>query len=656
MSTLPKILTIDADEALVELLRRADREDVSALVTLLTDNGAGRLSLSSVVREVLLTARDEGTFFDGELRLLVRELQLFGGNSLKNVTRGGGLSYREIAGDVLKHLAGGVAAEQDSVADTELQILTAILSRLWSNSDVNGKRKIAALVGRPSKEATPDLDELLRAVLEGGSAAVSAATLVHDFEEASISRVSNAVSSQVKILARNPSSLLAAVAARAVPVAGAVGAIGWGTKQLAGEAYRITVPCVVRIASIRQKVLLKARANETKQTSTMTSQGVDQVGSAGGPRWHIGTTADRPIVSATTILGDHWKTHARAIDRNDSAAVDRLAPILQAIPGLGAAIQINGSEYLRVVVNGPLAKAADNDGLRGWVHDGKRFTEQARFYEDPKLQNIVNSAAIFNVASAVVAQKHLADINERLEVIEQGVAAIHNFLKDARFAAISGAVLYLRQIAGPVMTGVQTPAIRQKLEDFEASLVSVQFHLESDIRELHESVVTMKDPRIPSSGGMLAALQAPQPKFLELIDQWALCLAARMAACQLVSAFPGEESLVQARHQDLSASADSFSAKSGIAENVMSSMTDKNQKMSSILESKSESYARQLSLERWQKKIFQPALQNVQKQVRNTDMVLSFQGPSDTALALRMGPQGLIEAYHLDQEHADESI
>lgn len=651
MSTSPKILNIGADEALVELLRRADSEDVSALVTLITDNGAGRLSLSAVVREVLLKARDEGTFFDGELRLLVRELQLFGGNSLKNLTRGSGLSYHEIAGDVLKHLSGDAASDIKSTADTELKVLTGILSRFWSSSDANGQRKIAATVGLPSKDVTPHLDEVLGAVLKGGSAAVSAATLVHEFEEASISRVSNAVSSQVKKLARNPGSFLVAVAARAVPVAGAAGAIGWGTKQLAGEAYRITVPCVVRIASIRQKDLLKAKAESAKQTSMMASQGDHQVVSAEGTRWHIGTEVDRPIVSTSILLGDHWKQHARAIDGKHGAAIDRLAPILQAMPGLGAAIQQNGSEYLRVVVNGPLAKAADGDGLRGWVHDGKRFTEQARFYEDPKLQNIVNSAAIFNVASAVVAQKHLADINERLEVIELGVAAIHNFLKDARFSAISGALLYLRQIAGPVMTGAQTPAIRQKLEDFEVSLGSIQFHLESDIRELHESVVTMKEPRIPGAVGMLAALQAPQPKFLELIDQWTLCLAARMAACQLVSAFPGEESTVQARQRDLSASVDSFSAEKGIAENVMSSMTEKNQKMTSVFESKSESYARQLSLERWQKKALQPTLQNVRKQVRTADAFLTFQEPSATVLALRMGPKGRFEAYHLDQEY-----
>jgi uncharacterized protein YaaW (UPF0174 family) len=649
--------TIPADEALFELLRRADHTDLAALVAFITDGGAGRLTLPAVVREVLLKAKDEQVFLDGELRLLVRELQLFGGNSLRNVARGGGVSYRQIAADVLSHISGEVAAEDEPTQQIELRVLAAIVSRLWSEADASGKRSIAEKLDIPAKEITPDLDQVLEAVRQGGIAAIDAALLADGFEKLSLRRVVDSVSKQVASAARKPPvGLLAAVAARALPITAAAATAGWGAQQLAGEAYRITLPCVVRIASIRQKEFMRAKPADSELPLATTSREIDLVASGAGPGWHIGMTADRPIVSASILVNSDWKTSARAVDRTHAAGIDRLAPILQAVPGLGAAVQQSGSEYVRVVVNGPLAAAADGNGLRGFVHDGKHVTEHARFYEDAKLQNLVNSAALFNIASAVVAQKHLADISERLEAIEKGVAAIHSFLKDARLAEVNGAVAYLRQVAGPVMTGAQTPSIRQKLEDFEASLISIQHHLESDLRELRDSIQTMKDPGKLGTSGMAAALQDQQPKLLELIDQWTLCHSARMAACQLVSAFPGEETLVQARRQALAECAAAFFAEAGIVEQVRNAMKARTEKMSSVVESKSETYARQLSLERWQINSLQPTLQHVRQQVSRPGVLLSFQEQPAVVLALRMGSQDRLEAYHLEDTDSSAAI
>lgn len=99
-------------------------------MALITDGGAGRLTLPAVVREVPLKAKDEQVFLDRELRLLVRELQLFGGKSLRNVARGGGVSYRQIAADVLSHVSGEVAEEEEPAQQIELRVLAAIVSRL----------------------------------------------------------------------------------------------------------------------------------------------------------------------------------------------------------------------------------------------------------------------------------------------------------------------------------------------------------------------------------------------------------------------------------------------------------------------------------------------------------------------------------------------
>ena len=77
-------------------------------------------------------------------------------------------------------------------------------------------------------------------------------------------------------------------------------------------------------------------------------------------------------------------------------------------------------------------------------------------------------------------------------------------------------------------------------------------------------------------------------------------------------------------------------------------MRARTERMSSVLESKSETYARQLSIERWQIISLQPALQHVRQQLSRTGVLLSFQEQPAVVLALRMGPQDLLEAYHLD--------
>ena len=118
----------------------------------------------------------------------------------------------------------------------------------------------------------------------------------------------------------------------------------------------------------------------------------------------------------------------------------------------------------------------------------------------------------------------------------------------------------------------------------------------------------------------------------------------RLAACQLVSAFPGEETLVQARRQALAeCAAAAFFAETGLIEPVRNAMTVRVQIISSVLESKSETHARQLSLERWQISSLQPALQHVRQQVARTGVLLSFQEQPAVVLALRMGPQDRIE-------------
>lgn len=92
------------------------------------------------------------------------------------------------------------------------------------------------------------------------------------------------------------------------------------------------------------------------------------------------------------------------------------------------AAEVANKHIMEVVIHGDLAKAADGNGLRAFSRASNgNFTEHARLYHADSLSNLVNAAAVWQIASVVVAQKHLADINKKLEDLQDGINRISDF-------------------------------------------------------------------------------------------------------------------------------------------------------------------------------------------------------------------------------------
>ncbi len=97
-------IDIKGDEALVKLLLNADKGDIDLLIDYITNTGKFGFSMSNSVRKVLQDAKLYDEPDDETLRLLVRELQYFGGNTFVNLFRRNGVSYSEIVDDVAARL------------------------------------------------------------------------------------------------------------------------------------------------------------------------------------------------------------------------------------------------------------------------------------------------------------------------------------------------------------------------------------------------------------------------------------------------------------------------------------------------------------------------------------------------------------------------
>lgn len=213
---------IKCDAGLLELLQKSDSKDVGFLVDVLTDNGAGRVALSSAVKDLLIHQKAESHYNEDGLRLLLNELQEFGGHSVVNLFRKEPLPYSELLTDVHKKLNGKDSAKK-STQHKEREVVLSLLGETWRSMPDHDRwercTEVKVVGGFFNMQEHLNIDPT--GVAAGLSASASAAAFI---------------------------------AMRAFPPA-AIASSLFAAYQSMSEAYRITIPFVVQIA--RMKMLLE---------------------------------------------------------------------------------------------------------------------------------------------------------------------------------------------------------------------------------------------------------------------------------------------------------------------------------------------------------------------------------------------------------------
>lgn len=253
-------MTIKANALeLEELLAVAETADLDVLTDYLTDNGAGRLMLDDSVCRTLVACKKETRYEVSHRELIAKEIRLFGGNTLMNFVRGKGVPYSEILRDVATHV-GVKFAQGDDDAIIERAVLEYLLKRAWGEMLEEEHLQMTQDLGLGVMKGPAALAALLTAFNAGGFTSYRLALIVAN-------SVARAVIGRGLPMAANT------VVARTLGVA--LGPIGWvvtglwSIADLASPAYRVTVPCVVQIAYMRQKGIATAtcptcgKVNET---------------------------------------------------------------------------------------------------------------------------------------------------------------------------------------------------------------------------------------------------------------------------------------------------------------------------------------------------------------------------------------------------------
>ena len=245
MSELP---LIEPDVDLLAVLARASDEMLDPLVGYVLNKGA----ISSQL-EITDVYKQHCPHHSRYWREIGSEVQTFGGNSVSNLFRSGhGVPYAEIVRDVASKVGAKVPAGAD-VETAEDRILLCVLEKAYERMSEEERRALLDQLGVEHRKGLPSalpIGALQVAVAAGGFASYQIAVIVAN-------AVARVVLGRGLTLAAN-AALTRTLGVLAGPVGLAVMAI-WTAIDLAGPAYRVTVPCVVQIAFIRQE--LRRRAN-----------------------------------------------------------------------------------------------------------------------------------------------------------------------------------------------------------------------------------------------------------------------------------------------------------------------------------------------------------------------------------------------------------
>jgi uncharacterized protein YaaW (UPF0174 family) len=228
----------------LEFLKNCSTEDLDVVFTILTEeNGTRRLTEDiTYTEQYKKNAPDHTKYWD----LIAAEIQCFGGNTFATMIRGGkGVLYREVLMDACDKMKVNYN-KNASVATIEMNLLMKILT---DSMEKMSQEELKEIVGELDLKTTNYSKEAIVAALQGS-------ILLSGFMAYKISLiVANAIAKAM--LGRGLSmaanvGLTRSLAVFAGPIGWALTAL-WTAIDIAGPAYRITIPGVIQIAFLRAK-------------------------------------------------------------------------------------------------------------------------------------------------------------------------------------------------------------------------------------------------------------------------------------------------------------------------------------------------------------------------------------------------------------------
>lgn len=467
-----------ARQKLVDFLLTLDKQHVSDLVDILTDFGKGRGTLSATVKNVLISAKESNRpFIKKEIDLLLIEFQKYGGNTFANVFRNKNnlVSYHEILDDVFKLLLSVGDTSQFTDEEKERKIVQTLFSNKWESMPFPERYEKSVAMGKIIFKNVTD------GVIGGGL-----------------------INLGLKLFMRtNPITMPESL-----------------VTSIAGEATRITMPFVAQIAWLRMMKQNQQNKHETKPVKILSNQDLIVVGND-----------DNDAILSLTEYSEPPKIK----NEFNSSNISIFSQLVSNFPTLANKLEMMRSHVVSINIDPrKLTPAKDGNGLRGMVHGYNEnghfgITENVRIFEADTLRQVVNSGVILNLASTVVAQKHLADINEKLKEIQKNLDDIKGFLNNERRSKIEAAIKLVEQVSKHMAKyGQEVPDFDEFKDRLKRCLDdnrSIKIHLEKDLGDTYNQMNNIKFDSFMgrNNNSDVQALIKQMKKWQENYESYQLC-------------------------------------------------------------------------------------------------------------------------------------
>ncbi|EKU75856.1 hypothetical protein [Sphingobium yanoikuyae] len=225
-----------------------------------------------------------------------------------------------------------------------------------------------------------------------------------------------------------------------------------------------------------------------------------------------------------------------------------LYPMLEAIQPVMAGVQM-----LR---NDTLWKEGAKNATASIVQAGQQGIVKSLGHVS--VASLVGPTAVLVLASAMIEQQKLEQIEKSLAEIKTSLSDISKFQKGERRSILTGSIRYFQQIAESVLTGELAEEVLHSLERHEIDLMRVQDHLSEEVRDQIVALRAIKKEGW-GSGKYAKAIQDRLVSLDKAYDELFLCIRARACAYMLLCAFPGREAGKRSRLNDIKDVLDAFS-------------------------------------------------------------------------------------------------
>ncbi|MGE1063575.1 YaaW family protein [Megasphaera paucivorans] len=222
----------------MDVLDKMSNEELNVLVQLLIDKGTISEMLS-IDERYKRYAPDHKQYLDK----IKEEINLMGGNTFANLLRGGeGIPYHEILRDVCDKLKVPFNKNAD-LSRIEQCLLEKVLEKTWEEmSDVEKEELMKSLGGNFNAQGALASGVLISIFRAGGFASYQLALIITN-------GIAKLIVNRGLSLAAN-ATLARALSIFSGPIGIALSAI-WMISDIAGPAYRVTIPATIYIAALR---------------------------------------------------------------------------------------------------------------------------------------------------------------------------------------------------------------------------------------------------------------------------------------------------------------------------------------------------------------------------------------------------------------------